>query len=51
MEAWKRKTPFLDLLLADDAVTTQIEAAALRDLFDYTFYTQNVHATFERLGL
>lgn len=51
MEAWKQKTPFLDLLLTDPAVTANLGEESLRALFDYGFYTQNVHATFERLGL
>ena len=51
MAAWKTRTPFLDLLLADEAVTARIPPEALRGLFDYAFYVRNVGVTFERLGL
>ena len=51
MKAWKERTPFLDLLLADPDVTGRVEPDDLRALFDYSFYTENIGATFERLGL
>ncbi len=37
--------------MADEAVTARISEDDLRKLFDYAFYTQNIGATFERLGL
>jgi adenylosuccinate lyase len=51
MAAWKTRTPFLDLLLADDAVTTLVPEGEVRALFDYGYYLSNIGATFERLGL
>lgn len=51
MTAWKTRTPFFDLLVADGAVTSRIPPEELRGLFDYSFYVRNVGATFERLGL
>ena len=51
MTAWNERKPFLDLLLSDEEVTSRLDEGALRDLFDYGFYTKNVGATFERLGL
>lgn len=51
MRAWRERTPFLDLLLADSDVTSRIGEQDLRGLFDYGFYLQNIGATFERLGL
>lgn len=51
MRAWRERTPFLDLLLADPDVTSRIAEQELRGLFDYGFYLQNIGATFERLGL
>ncbi len=51
MRAWRERTPFLDLLLADSDVTSRIGEQELRGLFDYGFYLQNIGATFERLGL
>ncbi len=51
MRAWRERTPFLDLLLADSDVTSRIGEQQLRRLFDYGFYLQHIGATFERLGL
>jgi adenylosuccinate lyase len=51
MAAWKERTAFLDLLLADGDVTRHIPGSELRELFDYSYYLRNVGATFERLGL
>jgi len=51
MTAWRERTAFIDLLLADDEVTSRIDEADLRALFDYAFYVKNIGATFERLGL
>jgi adenylosuccinate lyase len=51
MKAWETHQQFLDLLLADAEVTSRLREDDLRGLFDYSFYTQNIGATFERLGL
>ncbi len=51
MRSWKERTPFLDLLLADAEVTSRLNEDEVRALFDYRFYTENIGATFERLGL
>jgi adenylosuccinate lyase len=51
MSAWRQRTPFLDLLLADPDVTSRLPEPEVRALFDYGFYLQNIGATFERLGL
>jgi len=51
MTAWRTKRQFLDLLLEDPEVTAQLAPDAVRALFDYGFYLQNIGATFERLGL
>ncbi len=51
MAAWRQRTPFLDLLLADPEVTNRLPEPEVRALFDYGFYLQNIGATFERLGL
>jgi adenylosuccinate lyase len=51
MAAWRGRTPFLGLLLADADVMRRIGEDELRGLFDYGFYLQNIGATFERLGL
>ncbi|HEY5475648.1 MAG TPA: adenylosuccinate lyase [Tepidiformaceae bacterium] len=51
MQSWRERTPFLDLLLADQAVTARLPEAELRGLFDYNYYLTNIGASFERLGL
>jgi adenylosuccinate lyase len=51
MQSWRERKPFLDLLLADPAVTSALKEDKVRGLFDYGFYLANVGATFERLGL
>jgi len=51
MTAWRQRTPFLDLLLADPDVTNRLPEPEVRALFDYGFYLRNIGATFERLGL
>ncbi|MGB4864258.1 MAG: lyase family protein, partial [Tepidiformaceae bacterium] len=51
MKAWKARTPFFDLLMADPDVTSRVSEDELRGLFDYSFYLKNIGATYERLGL
>ena len=51
MASWKSHAPFIDLLLADNEVTSRMDERALRSLFDYGYYLENVEATFARLGL
>lgn len=51
MLAWKQRTPFIDLLLADAEVSSRLNEGDLRALFDYGFYLKNIGATYERLGL
>ena len=51
MRAWRERTPFLELLLADSSVTSRIAEEELRGMFNYGFYLRNIGATFERLGL
>ncbi len=51
MQSWKTRQLFLDVLLGDADVTTRLKEADLRALFDYSFYLQNIGATFTRLGL
>ena len=51
MEAWRTRTHFLDLLVADPEVTARVAEPDLRGIFDYGFYLKNIGATFERLGL
>jgi adenylosuccinate lyase len=51
MRTWQERSSFHDLLAGDPAVTAQLSAAELRDLFDYGYYLKHVDAAFERLGL
>jgi adenylosuccinate lyase len=51
MQAWKERTPFLDLLAADPDVARLIRKAELKAIFDYNYYTRHIDEVFERLGL
>jgi adenylosuccinate lyase len=51
MRAWKERTPFLDLLCADEDVLRHLSREELASLFDYEFYTQHVDDSFSRIGL
>jgi adenylosuccinate lyase len=51
MRAWESQTQFADLLRCDSDVSQRLGGDALDALFDYTYYTRNIGATFERLGL
>jgi adenylosuccinate lyase len=51
MTAWRKRTPFKELLLADPDVTQRISNEELETLFDYDYYLRNIGATYERLGL
>jgi adenylosuccinate lyase len=51
MRAWESQTQFADLLRCDPDVSQRLSGDALDALFDYTYYTRNIGATFERLGL
>jgi adenylosuccinate lyase len=51
MRAWKERTPLLDLLAADPAVTERLGPAELKACFDPTWYVRNVEAIFRRAGL
>jgi adenylosuccinate lyase len=51
MQAWETGRQFIDLLREDAQVCAQLDAEALDGLFDYSYYTRNIGATFARLGL
>ena len=51
MQSWKTRQHFLEVLLGDADVSTRLKETDLRALFDYSFYLQNIGATFTRLGL
>ncbi len=51
MRAWQERTPFLELLAADQDVTRVLPRGELEKLFDYSFYARHVDVAFERLGL
>ena len=51
MRAWEQRTPYLELLGEDPAVTSRLPGEELESLFDYNFYLQHVNASFQRLGL
>jgi adenylosuccinate lyase len=51
MRAWKERTPFLELLSADEDITSHISGGDLASLFNYDFYLAHVDESFRRLGL
>ena len=50
MRSWRERTPFLDLLGADEEVLRHISRDELASLFDYGFYLQRVDDSFRRIG-
>jgi adenylosuccinate lyase len=51
MRAWRERRPFLELLLADAAVTDRLSADELKACFDPAPFLRNVDAIFRRAGL
>jgi adenylosuccinate lyase len=51
MRSWQEKTPFKQLLLADEAIMDLITPEELDKIFDYGIYTANVDYIFKRSGL
>jgi adenylosuccinate lyase len=51
MRSWEQRTPYIDLLAEDPAVTAHLSREELGALFDYEFYLRHVDESFRRLGL
>ena len=51
MHAWRERTPFLDLLCADEDVARHLSRDELASLFDYGFFLRHVDESFKRVGL
>ena len=51
MKAWKQRTSFLGLLMADTEVMAHLSEKELKSLFDYNYFTKHVDKVFQRLGL
>ena len=51
LTTWEKGTDFRDLLNTDTKVTATINKKDLNDLFDYSFYTKNIQAIFDRLEI
>ncbi|MCJ7656133.1 MAG: adenylosuccinate lyase [Dehalococcoidia bacterium] len=51
MKAWRQRTSFLDLLMADTEVTAHLSERELKSLFDYNYFIKHVDKIFQRLGL
>jgi adenylosuccinate lyase len=51
MRSWEQRTPYLDILTEDPAVTAHLSRDELEALFDYNFYLQHLDTSFRRLGL
>jgi adenylosuccinate lyase len=49
MTVWQTGTPFLDLLLADDAVRRYLDEPVLRGLFDLGYHLRHVDTIFRRV--
>ena len=49
MPAWRGEGQFLDLLKADDEVTSKIPAGELEQLFDDAYHTKHVDTIFKRV--
>ena len=51
MRAWEQRTPYLELLAEDPAITSRLSREGLESLFDYEFYLKHVDDSFARVGL
>jgi adenylosuccinate lyase len=51
MEAWRTKTEFKSLLLADSEVMAELTQAEIEELFDYDYHTKYVDFIFKRAGI
>ena len=51
MRAWEQRTPYLELLAEDPAITSRLSREELESLFDYEFYLKHVDDSFARVGL
>lgn len=51
MRSWEKRTPYLEVLEAEPAVTAHLSGDQLAALFDYGFYLRHVEDSFRRLGL
>jgi adenylosuccinate lyase len=51
MRAWRERRSFLELLVADPAVTDRLTPDELKACFDPAWYLRNVDAVFHRVGL
>jgi adenylosuccinate lyase len=49
MRSWEAKTPLVDLLVADSAVTSRVSADALRGLTDPKWFVRRADQIFERV--
>ena len=51
MKSWESRMPYLEILLEDERVTSQLSRDELASIFDYGYYLRYVDESFARLGL
>lgn len=51
LRAWDTKTNFIDLVKADERITTQLTNSEIDEIFDYGYHTKNIDYIFKRAGL
>lgn len=48
LKAWDSKTPFQELVLADNDIMSRLSAEEVKSLFDYGYHTKNIDYIFTR---
>ena len=51
MQAWTERKPFIELVLEDPLVMSNLSTAEVREAFDDSYHLRNVDSIFRRLGL
>lgn len=51
LKAWDSQTPFKELVLSDERITSRLSREVIDDVFDYGYHTKRVDEIFARCGL